>query len=61
MTNEEIAEVRKITFFNRSEWFKKKNICPSCRGIGEVGGQFCGGQMFDCDRCNGDGKWHEQK
>ena len=60
MTDEEIKEVGKITFFNRTGWYKKKNICSSCQGSGEVGGQFCGGQWFTCDVCNGDGKWHEQ-
>ena len=61
MTEDEEKEVNKITFFNRGPWFKKKNICPSCRGSGEVGGQFCGGQYFTCDRCNGDGTYHELK
>jgi len=61
MTEEDEIEVDKIIFFHRGPWFKKKNICPSCRGTGEVGGQFTGGKWFKCDRCNGDGKYHEQK
>ena len=31
--------------------------CPECEGEGEFGGQFCGGDYFDCGACKGTGKY----
>lgn len=31
-------------------------VCPECRGSGELGGQFCGGQVETCSMCAGTGK-----
>jgi hypothetical protein len=32
-----------------------QGTCLSCRGDGEIGGQFCGGTYEQCPACNGTG------
>jgi hypothetical protein len=32
-----------------------ERVCPECNGAGELGGQFCGGDFHDCERCGGAG------
>ncbi len=51
----------KITFFNRSLWYKKKNICPACEGDGEGPKKYNSDKHYKCFRCNGDGKYHEYR
>ena len=51
-------------FFTKQERkrkeYQEKGICPVCQGSGEIGGQFCGGMMFECDECEGSGKYDKQ-
>ena len=44
------------SFFSRENHYKKKGICPTCRGKGKVGGQFTSGKII-CPYCNGRGTY----